>query len=910
MIRHWTTILVASLMLAACNGGGDSTATDPVGQALTTGNSNTLSAEAMPALLQSATQTTQQTHTTQRSLLASMLDDSTVAPLDFTTNSQSIRPILSTAASPLLVSNNGNILASFSQAHGGRALGYGKDLLAQLSTASGSNQAQLPLFTRSFTWLVTGQAAGPLPAKVRVATQNYTYSTVANLVTRLGATAEQVTCNLTIDNTCWQNADILVFGPGTPGSASLADRVAGYLKAGKGVIYLHNSWTDSTGGRQVLQAMGMKLGDYPGNYFASADGVQIGNTRTAEQLRQAADQMGTVETALNQLASGANVDFATDTTLIAGLDSIRRDLAALESRGIDLFADDYPEKPYMALHRRLVLWADLYRQQVDYATVKRSDAVTFFKTLAADTLTYAVRPAAPAPRTFGDWMPVAAKNLQPSSDWETLEVTIAQTSGRTAIGRGAIPGKSLTVEVLDAAGANLGLRIGNIRTRGNPQAQENYTRPRYPDGHQSALSTAKTLTYTTPWGGPLFLAYDGATAGGVVKLRVRGAVKYAHFDFTQNPSQAEIDEAVAALNRADFGWQTAKFTGGEVQQTIGYAKQVIGTKDPKNYVVDRLKGLLFDSNHIANGYNNIAPTSNVAALCQSLSWDCTGPVHRAPGVQHFVGWLAACGFLCSGNPSDGYAGLAPGWGWWHELGHNTVPRSQHLVFKDAQGNDKGCVVECDNNILANASAMRMYAVTGGQEDVNGDRIDHKGLYQALVDAAATGKTGDDLRLETFNQFWLGSAQNHNAMRAVHFQLAFMYTRLRLNQPKPLPLDTIDFLGLLSRGNRLVDQNWTQADWDNKKSSLGMGRYTVDSRKSISNADLVYVLSSRLIGQDMRKLFALYGIALSADALGSIADLNLPLADKQFYALASGKGNQTTTGQWLNLESGMPAYPFN
>lgn len=874
-----------------------------IAEALTTGNSSKLSTSSMQYLLQTAAQGVQQVRQKQQALVASLLDDGTAAPLDFTTNSQSVRPLTAMAASPLLVSNSGNVLASISTAAGGRAIGYGKDLLGQLATASGGNQAQLPLFTRSFTWLVTGQAQGALPAPVRVATQNYDFNTVAKFVARLGGKAQDLKCNLADPaNTCWQNADIMVFGQGTPAAGGLTDLVSGYLQSGKNVIYLHSNWGGGAGDSQVLQAMGMRLGDYPGNYFAPADGVQIGSGRTAAQQRQAADRLGGHDAALNQLLNGGSVNFATDTTLVGYLDGIRSDLTSMESQGVNMFSDAYLQKPYMDAHRRLVLWADLYRRQVDYASVKRSDANGFYRTLAADSLSYAVRPAEAVPKNFGDWMPVASPNLQPIDAWETLEVTIAQGGGRTAIGRGAIPGKAVQVEIADAAGAGLAVRVGQIRTRGNPLAQENYTRPRFPDGHQAALRAGKTLQFVSAWGGPLFLDYSGATPGTVVKLRVRGSVKYAHFDFTRTPSQTEIDEAAQALKRADFGWQTAKMVGGEVQQTIGFAKGAIGNRTPEEYVQLRLKGMIFDSNHIANGYNNIAPSANVSNVCASLGWDCTSNVHRAPGVQHFVGWLAACGFLCSGNPSDGAAGLNPGWGWWHELGHNTVPRHMTLVFNDAQGRQQGCAVECNNNILANASALRQYAMTNGAENNNGGSIEHKRLYQDIAAARATGKTGEDLRLDMFNRFWVGSNQNDQAMRAVHFQLAFLYTRERLGQAKPLPADVLDFLGLLGRGNRLVDQTWSVQN----KASLGMGRF---STKTISNHELLYVLSSRIIGRDVRKLFTIYGIPLGADALGSIQDLGLPVLDESFYAMVPGKGNELALGQWLNLGGTTPAYPY-
>jgi len=871
---------------------------DLIAEALRTGNSSKLPASATSYLLQSGAYGLAQTRKEQQDLVAALIDDTTAAALNFTAQSHNVRPLIATAASPLLVSNNGNVLASISNVSGIRAAGYGKDLINGLSTAGGSNEAQMPLFTRTFTWLVTGKPQGSLPATVRVATQNFDFNTVAKFVARLGAKAEDAMCNLADSaNTCWQNADLLIFGQNTPASAGLTPLVASYLQAGKPVLYQHGNWVDSAGGRQVLQAMGMQLGDYPGNYYAAPDDIQISATRTAAQQRQATDHLAVAVSAVNQLANGATVDFSQDQSLAKGLDTLRNNIASLDSRGLQMFADTYAEKPYLDAHRRLVLWADMYREQVDYSQVRRSNATPFLSTLAADTFTTPLRPMARTPKTFGDWMPASAPQLVTSADWETVDVTIAQGSGRTAIGRAAVPGKAVEVEIADAAGASLALRIGQIRTRGNPLVQENYTRPRYPDGHYAKLPAGKVQTYTTAWGGPLFLDYSSATPGTVVKLRIRNSAKYAHFDFTRTMPQAEIDEAVQALKRADFGWQTAKMVGGEVQQTIGFAKSAIGNRTPEEYVQVRLKGMIFDSNHLANGYNNMPASANVTNVCASLGWDCTSNVHRAPGVQHFVGWLAACGFLCSGNPSDGAAAINPGWGWWHELGHNTVPRHMTLTFPGG-----GCNVECNNNILANASALRQYAMTNGAENNNGTSIEHKRLYQDIAAARATGKTGEDLRLDMFNRFWVGSNQNDQAMRAVHFQLAFIYTRERLGQAQPQPADVIDFLGLLGRGNRLVDNTWSEAN----KVSLGMGRFT---SKTISNHELLYVLSSRIIGRDMRELFTLYGIPLGADALGSIADLKLPVQAPEFYAMVPGQGNKLELGKWMDIAASSPAYPL-
>jgi hypothetical protein len=91
-------------------------------------------------------------------------------------------------------------------------------------------------------------------------------------------------------------------------------------------------------------------------------------------------------------------------------------------------------------------------------------------------------------------------------------------------------------------------------------------------------------------------------------------------------------------------------------------------------------------------------------------------------------------------------------------------------------------------------------------------------------------------------------------------------------------------------------------------ALGLGRYA--NNNSISNHDLLFTLSSTIIGRDMHQVFAMLGLPISQAALDSVADLKLPLAPPSYYALGTGKANQLASGQWLDLEGGtMPAYPF-
>nr|WP_228028280.1 ImpA family metalloprotease [Chitinibacter fontanus] len=816
--------------------------------------------------------------------------------LNHTTNSIEIQRSNSTSAIPLIVADDGSGMAAISTYGKGRALAYGANVLNWMANQSRETQ-HLPLFTRAFNWVMTGKATGPLPATIKFATAGYDASTVSKFITLLGKAPESITCDLTAaNNSCWQEADLLVFGSAVRNDPDLAILVRQYQASGKAIIYMHPNWGDSAGGRKVLQAVGMELGGYPGNYYAPLAGVSVGASRTATDSIQKADSMGALVSALILMDKDTpDPSINTNVGITNAISQLQDEMAWMQRRGIDILTNATTE-----LHRLLINWADLYRPSIQYGTIFRSrDPAKFLRTYASDSwVAYNRGSTMVSPTGQGDYMPAAAQSIPVSAASETIEVTIAQSSGITAIGRGAIPGQPVYIEVVDDGGTSgLNLQTSYVRAYGNPltdNEKEGYKRPREPQSFPIPLPDSGESVFVTPFGGPLFLNYSGATAGRSVTLKIRGAAKYAHFDFTKPQSDAEIADAIAALNRADFGWQTSKFVGGEIQQTIYYAKQAIGNTDPKKVIIDQVKGSLFDSNHIANGYNNMPLSNNVSTLCSQFSWDCTGPIHRAPGVQHFIGWIAQCGFLCSGNPSDGFAGIGgTGWGHAHELGHNTVQRVMTITF-----NGKGCVVECNNNVLASIQMMRQFKTLGID---TGHNTDHPGLYQRIVANRNSGMTGDAKVLDMQTNLW-DMNKGQDPMRAVHFQLAFLFSKYRALESIPSMEATLDYFTLLTKGDRLVSKAWDA----NSKDKYAMGSF---SNNTISNPDLLFVLSSKIIGKDLRAIFAMYGMSVSQTALDSVAALGLPVLPEEFYALALGKHNQVSNGQWLNLANQTPIYPY-
>lgn len=908
-------IISTSLTLAACGGGsgtgsGPGTVLDPSvpvppvvlsaseTTALNTGDVSGLDAKSKITLLQQAQKIATDVRTQQIGTLSKIYQKNAAdldVSLTYSNNSISVSLQNSTSGMSFLTADNGNGMAALSQVGNGRGMAYGADVLSWMA-GSTTQQQHVPLFTRAFTWLMTGDADRTLPATIKFSQTGYSAANIKALATRLGSQAQELPCNLTdVNNSCWQNADLLAFGGGTEGNPNLTALVQKYLAAGKAVVFMAPSWIESNAGHQVLAAMGMELGGYAGNYFQSAAGLSISNTRTVADHLNRADKMGALIGTIQKLMDdNLDWDFKADATPTAAITQIHNELASLHGRGLNLF-----QQSSMDLHKTLVLWADLWRPSIDkYGKMppeQRATAKDFLRAYASDSwVVYNREKTTVAPLGYGDFMPKEAVNIAVSADWEELDVTIAQDKGITAIGRAAIPGKAVTLQLISPVPASLGVQAGYARTWGDPLTDgSKYGRPRRPTSFNTAIMAGVDNPFVSPFGGPLYLNYVGLSAGSIVKLRIKGAAKYGHFDFTKTPDQAELDAASAAIKAKTFGWQTAKFVGAEIHQLNSYALAAIGNAAPQTYVIGQIKEYIFNTNHLANGYNNMPMSAAVSTLCNEFSWDCIGNIHRAPGVQHFVGWIATCGYLCSGNPADGWVGIDTGWGWAHELGHNTVQRVHRMLPPGS----KGCNTECDNNILANAQMMRKYALGGG--DNNGASVAHDILYKYLTDSRATGATGDALRQTMQGKLWDG---DDNAKRAVHFQLAFMYTKYRRNLALPTMESSLEYLTLLAKGDRLVAKDWTVAN----AAKYGMGHY---ASNEITNHDLLYVLSSRIIGKDMRKFFVTYGLPLDQKSLDSIADLNLPVASLEFYAIAAGKGNHVSEGKWLDIEMTSPVYPF-
>ena len=942
-IAFKTPLLTLSLALGlvACGGGGGGSGSnsnqqeqnpppitppvvipdDRVKMALNTGDASKLTEQDRRTLLQMALNTALEQQKWQKSLLTALYTNSNnqvIQPyLQFTPNASiNIYPTDLSAALPIAVSDKncnwaldlqkdkGCGLGVVSQIGQGRALAYGQNMFAGVL----NNNADFTQFTEvlnnSLRWLLTGNTQQAVKSALTVTVQGMPADPVKNyLEKQLGTTVTFSQCNvLDPANTCWQDIDLMVISSNIGAQNFEKELIEKYLKAGKPIYFQANTWSTNSNIDKVLSAMKMQTNN---SYYRGKEDILLSNKLSTQQRWEQFNQIDRTISVLQYFIdpkSTALGELNENNAIIQGIRSLSSALQGLNQQGLSVFDQDNND----TLLKALVLIADTWRPTVNYGTLnKNGDAQAFMQAYASDAwLDYKRKTTTTSSTGAGDYMPAEAQNMPVSNDWETVTVTIPQGSGITAIGRASIPAKAVNIQVIDAQGANLSVQTSYLRAWGNPFDDAGYKRPLRPNSYSVKLTPQVDNAFISPFGGPLMLNYNNAQAGSTVTLKIKGSAKYAHYDFTQNMTQAEKAQATQVLQSKTFGWNTFKFVGGEIQQTNTYALKAIGNLSPDTYI-DQIKTVIFDSNHIANGYNNMPLDNNTQQYCNTLGWDCTSNVHRAPNVQHFVGWIATCGFLCSGNPSDGYTGLDIGWGWVHELGHNTVQNVLTMTFPSTENQTTiGCGTECNNNILAGLSMLRkneIYAL-----DNNGNNFNHPQLYNYIQASRSTGLNGEALRQDMEKRLWQGS---DNAQQAFHLQLAHLYTQIHQDKAKPDSQGVFEFIRLLNISQRLYNQIDLSKASEAEKNKLGLGTYS--SKNNISRPDMIYLLSSKIIGYDLKDVFNLYGLAISSTAQSSVAMLKLPTAPLKFYAQPANRSNHLAEGTWVNIPvNGVVAnYPY-
>jgi len=950
--------------------------------ALIAGDSRILKAEDAAPLMDSAYQSYKLKIDTENRLIDDFYKtDST--QFDIIKESFWVQPSITTQDQvfPFVIGDKGNILASVSMAGDNRVVGYGYDILAgfditnSVQGSARTNQtAHRPVFKRVLAWLVKGDSEADLtaqdPSKLSIAWGSLpttsTYFSTPSLTKLKKPYAVAGLISLGISNTnldcdplsaavkdCAAKAQLVVLGASDQRAdvksllPTQLQRIREIMQARIPILYLSahpsggsaNDWA----GKQFdedfdrLKALGFSFGVDPNlsNYHHS-DYVDSGLAPAKLQARN--DPLGA-----NLLArikdnnfdksydwSKCTVDkdcvlpqgFTDD--IVTPLNKVKTLLDGINKKGQNLFD---PQMENTSL-KKLVLWADAYRQNIVYPINKTTHPVEFQKAYIADALVAYVRKAGSAQTDLGNFLSPDVRQVKGSTAMENVNVTLPGSDGFTAVGRFVLPGQAITLQMqkapttgsfsffINTAGpGNTKLFSSPVDANGKQLVNMGYRRPRLPSSPDFPIST-QPITIVSPYGGLLQLRFSGATDASVV-LQIQGAARQPFYDTTQGTADAAI--FLNDFQTSKLGWLEIKTSGIEIHSLISRAKEFLLPDQSSNavypsvskpyynststgidmgkYLAETKKYITEDAYQLAGfQVGGLQINSQVKSFCAAYSWDCvSATIHKPPSIQHFHSDYAAnCGWACSGNPITSGSGFGPrGWGESHELGHNL---QRFKVYGGISG-------EVSNNIFPLHQKWRLLI------DLKRDAI---GYYNELPETQLvfdmikkTFKDGnldaDQKVLRVKQDLWTDpvyAAQNRLRLY-FYLQWPLLYADIiKTQNPSMSEADAIeagwDIYTLMYLNQRQVEAS---TNWLNDKAKLGFSQYsdppTTDNGIVVNGIhlyhDYMLVALSLITGYDQRPMFDFWGITTSSAGKDQVAALRnnanqaLPMQPVKFYA---------------------------
>jgi len=547
--------------------------------------------------------------------------------------------------------------------------------------------------------------------------------------------------------------------------------------------------------------------------------------------------------------------------------ALRSRLRALDARGLALFAT-----PGYELEKRLVLLGDKYRESVSYPMLKESAGLAFFRAYFSDMTAYINRSSHAVARNLGSFSGLFMAGT-PTLSRRLTE--IAPFSGQREVMTGlyALPGRSVTLTRLDHSAA--AVTVGLNMLRDTTHVYNTYDRPTMLASPRVTLAAGGSLTLTSPFGGPVFLFIGADPAAATIEVQVEGVITHPVLRNAADPVQVAAFEA--ELSSTPTHWVGVTTDALTVHSNLGKFRETLASagNDLPRLVAEIDRYMVHDTYELAgfwssSGTLTLAPA--VLSFCQSAGWDCAGPQHRRDVMQHVIAddW-AHCGAGCSGNPYDQSWALDPlGWGETHEIGHN-LQRARLNIYGGLSTEVSNNLFPIHKQIMANRAAARPTPLRRGG---SGTRAAFDQIRTALVsaDPAAAMRAA----------IWTDPSYGANgAVRLVFYRQLIEFAR-HYNAAFSDGWELVPLLYLLERN--LTAALATPTNWVTVSAGLGFGSYAA-APTAINGNDFLLIGASRIIGRDLRPVFDLWGVTVSAEAAAQVAAYGLPAAERLLFPMA-------------------------
>ncbi|WP_154724462.1 ImpA family metalloprotease [Thiothrix nivea] len=602
------------------------------------------------------------------------------------------------------------------------------------------------------------------------------------------------------------------------------------------------------------------------------------------------NNIGTVSCDLNKVTDAAGNSVAQ--LFNDGASAIRSRLLEWDSSGIDVFSlgSEYD------LFKLAVLAGDKYRANIQYPMDKiATDDTAFYQALFADFTVHYSREGNAYQPDMGDFTDAQAALNAATTKTAIRTYTPTVYGEWTSTGLYAPPGKVITVRRTDSSDSEVKFRFNLLRESTRLWNENKYSRPRYMSSPVVTLEKGQTYTFSTPYGGSVYLGWNGVESGATpFTVEVTGVLDNPLLDaFDAVSIQSFLNDVLLT----DSDWVDIKTPYAEIHSLKSYVLKSFDSQDGttgNGYTPEDVQAYIEDLNNylIAGNYEyagftgtGLQPLNDEASgFCGEFSLNsvdyledgtlrelCTDAIiHAKPRIQHINADInAACGALCSGNPFDSYAPIDPlGWGENHEMGHN-LQRGRLKIYD-------GRSTEVSNNIFPLHTQWRWTVDQGLDKHPTQTSPANQEAFTLLQNAIAANTPAN-----INHPLWSGSGTYDNAFLRLSFYMQLAYTQQSW--------DLYTKLYLMER--IYTDAIKSDTKWSAVKDLLGFGSYpradsdgvSGNDATTLSGNDFMYIAASNIAGKNYSDFFEAWGIEVSQMAKDQVAALGITTqVPKLFY----------------------------
>lgn len=714
-----------------------------------------------------------------------------------------------------------------------------------------------------------------------------------------GASAVDDSCDGSALADCLQDADLLVIGrqeapnsgPSTYDGGSVMNAVRAAQARGVPVLYLHHDGDAGDLATRMLDHLGLSSSD---NYWAQ-EGLKAFDPATLGASGFATDalallqrlQTGQFATTFSGCVSDVGKvhcdgDAALQSEFSTPAKAVRAALRALDAKGLALF-----DQPGYALEKHLVLLGDTWRKAVTYPMDKFGDKGAFFRAQFSDMTAYINRrhnATAAHQGSFAPAIPAATPAVA-----RTVTTSAPATGTREFMtGLYVMPGRTVTLTRSDAAAASVTLGINLLRDTTRLYNTNGYDRPTLLASPRVPLVSGQTVTLTSPFGGPLYLFVNAASGAPAITVQVHGVITHPVLRDMNDPAQVAAFKA--ELDSTPTNWVGITTDFLTVHSNVAHMRSTLAAHGgDMGLLAQRIGTYMVQDTYELAGFNSatggFSLPASVTAFCSAAGWDCTGAQHRRDVMQHVIAdTVAACGAGCSGNPYDQNWALEPlGWGETHEIGHN-LQRNRLKIYG-------GQSTEVSNNIFPIHKRMAFNRANPTATALTDRSGSTSAMFSVLKASLQPGASATHVK----DAIWTDTAYAANNSQRLNFYRQLVEYARHYNAGFDDGWELYTLMHLLERN---FSASNTGTNWTTLRDAMGFGTYA-SHPSGMDGNDFMLVAASRIIGRDMRPVWALWGVTASPAAAAQVAAYGYPAAEpllfpmKDLNAHGAGVGEPVT-----------------